>query len=152
MKVNIYSKGECLIYESLNIQTIINYNCISSIIIYYIDDSIYKNRVDLYLESPVEYKLIKKSLLNRIVYFFFLNVRRDRLHVEIDDDAKNLKLLFKELEENLRLINSDINFDQSILWETFDSGFNFQKIKLLYSKNKKSLQEILDNHNRIIYQ
>ncbi|MEZ0129701.1 hypothetical protein AB9T88_08035 [Flavobacterium sp. LBUM151] len=152
MKVNIYSKGEYLIYECLNIQTIVKYNCISSIIIYYIDDSIYKNRVDIYLESPVEYKLLKNNLLNRIIYFFFLNVRKDRLHVEIDDDSKNLKLLFKELKENLRLINSDVNFDQSLFWETVESGFNFQKIKLVYSNNKKSLQEILDDHNRIIYQ
>ena len=150
MDIKIYSNSKFLIYEFLNIRTKINYEDINDIIIYYIDDSIYNNKMDIYLNQPVKYELIKKNTISRIIYFFFLLFHKNKYLVEIEETTENLKKIFFEFRKNMKITNSINDFDDSLFWETNEKKYSFKGVKLVYSKNNDTLGEILKNKDRLI--
>ncbi len=139
-KIEIFTKNDFLIIEDFPIRQKINYNSIDNAVIFYVGET-YNNQIDFYLNTAIVYENMNESIWNRIAFKIFCKFHSDKYKIEISLKDIYLAEIINELQNNLPNVLFPENFEKSLFWKSKVEVYEFNSIKLIYSKNGEILTE-----------
>lgn len=147
--ITIFKKDQFLCLESFFLTEKISFDSVEDVLIFHMSKQ-QSHRVYIFLNKPIMYELKSESFFNKILFSIFKIFNKNPLEIKTELEEKELSLLLEILEENLDNVLIPNDLDNSILWRTIDKGIKIPRTKLIYSKNKLSLADVLKKHKILL--
>lgn len=104
---------------------------------------IYNNTLYIHLLNRIKYENLGKNFLHKIVFSIFLFFHKNKKNIEVSYKDEDLILILSEVKKNLLNVKIPEKLKNSVNWKEQSGVYSIPNTSLIYSKNKKSLSEIL---------
>lgn len=148
MDFNIQCNKGFLIIENFYRSEKIKIDSIEEILIFHHGER-YNNRINFYLNSAIIYEQKGKNIFNKILFNIFTFFHKEKYVIEEKYHDPVLIKLLNTLNNNLPSIIVPKDLENSMFWKTIDNGYSFPMVKLIYSRKKMSLKDVLKKYNKI---
>lgn len=142
----VYHNNSNLIIENPFVREIMPFDSIDDILIFRSQER-GKFKVFIFTLSPVVAEAKSEGFINKSVLSAFRFFNNNSNEIKTHFEEKELNTLLKILSDNLDYVFIPNDLENSFLWMETDNGFQIKGIKLIYSKSKLSLAEVLKKHN-----
>lgn len=148
MKIKAYVKNGYLFIENFFLIEKINLDTIDNILIFHHGER-YENRICFYLLEPIIYECPSKTFWSKLLFNIFLFFNKERLIVEDQYHNHDLSIILNELKDNLKEVEIP-TLEGSMFWKTRDNGYEIPMVKLIYSKKRLGLVNVLRKYKKIV--
>ncbi|EJL74651.1 hypothetical protein [Chryseobacterium populi] len=139
-------KNNFLIFETFFLLQKVSFDSIEDILISHVQVQT-KHKISIYLNQPLINELKSETFVNKLLFFVFRAFNKNPYEIIAQYENTELAALLRIFKENLDHTTIPDDLDKSILWRTVDQGLRIPGTKLIYSKNKLGLAEVLKKHH-----
>ncbi|SDQ42573.1 hypothetical protein SAMN05421664_1562 [Chryseobacterium soldanellicola] len=142
----IYLKNNDLVIENSFTAQKIRLDSIDDVIIFSAQER-GRFKVFIFTTLPIITEAKSETFINKLVFSAFKTFNKNSNEIKTHFEEKEVNTLLKILADNLDNVMISNDLEGSLLWRETDNGFTIKGIKLIYSKNKLGLAEVLKKHN-----
>lgn len=141
----IYLKNNDLVIENSFTTEKIRLDSIDDVIIFHAQE---RGRFKIFIFSnlPVIFEAKSETFINKLVLSVFKTFNKNSNEIKTHFEEKEVNTLLKILADNLDNVMIPNDLERSLLWRETDNGFQIKGTKLIYSKDKLGLAEVLKKH------
>lgn len=142
-------KNNFLIFETFFLLQKVSLDSIEDILISHVQVQT-RHKISIYLNQPVINELKPGTFINKLLFLVFKAFNKNPYEIIAQYETAELATLLKIFKENLDHTTIPDDIHRSILWRTVDQGIQIPRTKLIYSKNRLGLADVLKKYRLLI--